>query len=172
MTIHIRRIRADEGPHLRALRLHALANAPMAYGSTLADEQGYPDDVWRERAIGASEGCDRATFIAERDRHWVGLATGIAPPDNRQSPGPLLVGMFVDNAVRRLGVGAALIEAVSGWARACGASRLTLWVTSGNDAAVALYHRCGFWLTGVTRPLAHTPALAEFEMIRNLHRCP
>jgi len=26
-----------------------------------------------------------------------------------------------------------------------------------------------FWLTGVTRPLAHTPTLAECEMIWNLH---
>jgi len=166
--MHIRRIRAHEGSHLRALRLHALADAPMAFGSTLAHEQGYPDDVWRGRAIGASEGCDRATFIAERDGRWVGLATGLARPGDRQSPGPLLVGMFVDNTIRRLGVGVALVEAVSEWARACGASHLTLWVTSGNDAAMALYHRCGFRLTSVTRPLAHTPTLAECEMIRNL----
>ena len=168
MTPQIRRIRADEGPLLRVLRLRALADAPMAYGSTLAHEQGYTADLWRERAVGASRGCDRATFIAERDGHWVGLATGLARFEDRQSPGPLLVGMFVDSTVRRLGVGIVLVEAVSGWARACGASRLTLWVTSGNDPAVALYHRCGFGLTGITRPLAHTPALTECEMILNL----
>jgi GNAT superfamily N-acetyltransferase len=168
MTPHIRRIRADEGPLLRVLRLRALADAPMAYGSSLAHEQAYPAELWRERAVGASGGCDRATFIAEREGHWVGLATGLARFEDRQSPGPLLVGMFVDSTVRRLGVGVALVEAVSGWARACRASRLTLWVTLGNDPAVALYHRCGFGLTGVTRPLAHTPTLTECEMIRNL----
>ena len=168
MTPHIRRIRADEGPQLRALRLRALADAPMAFGSTLAHEQGYPPDLWRERAAGASGGRDRATFIAERDGHWVGLATGLARPEHQQSLEPLLVGMFVDSTIRRLGVGVALVEAVSGWARACGAPRLTLWVTSGNDPAVALYHRCGFRLTGITRPLAHTPTLTEREMIRIL----
>jgi len=168
MTPHIRRIRADEGPLLRALRLRALAEAPMAFGSTLAHEQGYPPDLWRERATGASGGCDRATFIAECDGPWVGLATGIARSEHQQSLEPLLVGMFVDSTVRRLGVGVGLVEAVSGWARACGASRLALWVTSGNDPAVALYHRCGCRLTGIARPLAHTPTLAEREMIRNL----
>ncbi len=53
---HIRRIRSDEGPKLRALRLHALAEAPTAFGSTLAVEQAFSDAVWRERAIGASLG--------------------------------------------------------------------------------------------------------------------
>jgi len=153
---------------LRALRLRALAEAPMAFGSTLAHEQGFADDVWRERAAGASMGCDRATFIAERDNQWVGLATGLAHPDDRENAGPRLIGMFVDSTARRLGVGGALIEAVAALARACGAAHLTLWVTSGNDPAVALYQRCGFRPTGVTRPLAHTPSLAECEMIRDL----
>jgi GNAT superfamily N-acetyltransferase len=165
---HIRRIRADEGPRLRALRLRALAEVPMAFGSTLAREQGFADDVWRERTVGASVGCDRATFIAERDNQWVGLATGLARQDDPENAGPLLVSMFVDGTARRLGVGSALIEAVAAWARACGAARLTLWVTSGNDPAVALYQRCGFRATGVTRPLAHTPSLAECEMIQDL----
>ena len=153
---------------MRALRIRALAEAPMAFGSTLAREQGFADDVWRERAVGASVGCDGATFIAERDNEWVGLATGLAREDDPEPAGPLLIGMFVDGTARRLGVGSALIEAVAAWARACGAARLALWVTSGNDPAVALYQQCGFRPTGVTRPLAHTPSLAECEMIRDL----
>ena len=41
-TMEIRRIRADEGLRLRALRLHALGDLPTAYGSTLATEELYP----------------------------------------------------------------------------------------------------------------------------------
>jgi hypothetical protein len=74
----------------------------MAFGSTFAHEQGSADDVWRERAVGASVGCDRATFIAERDNQWVGLATGLARQDDPKNAGPLLVGMFVDGTARRL----------------------------------------------------------------------
>ena len=95
MTPQVRRIRADEGPRLRALRLHALADAPMAFGSTLAREQGYSDEVWHERATGASAGCGRATFIAERGEQWVGLATGLDGANGSESTGPVLVAMFV-----------------------------------------------------------------------------
>jgi len=76
--------------------------------------------------------------------------------------------MFVDSAARRVGVGIALVEAVSEWVRKCGALRLSLWGTAGNNPAVTLYTRCGFRPTGVTRPLAHTPTLSEGEMIRDL----
>jgi len=48
--MEIRRIRADEGLRLKALRLRALADSPMAFGSTLAREQAYPDALWHERA--------------------------------------------------------------------------------------------------------------------------
>jgi GNAT superfamily N-acetyltransferase len=168
MNPSVRRIRADEWPRLRALRLHALAEAPMAFGSTLAHEQAFPDDLWAERAAGGAAGCARATFIAEREEQWVGLATGLGRPDDPGDPGPLLIGMFVDRSVRRCGVAVALIESVTTWAQACGAARVSLWVTAGNEPAAALYRRCGFEPTGSSRPLAHTPALAEREMVRRL----
>jgi len=44
----------------------------MAFGSTLAREQAFPDDVWHERAAGGASGADRVTFIAERHDRWVG----------------------------------------------------------------------------------------------------
>ena len=48
MTARVRQIRADEGPRLRALRLRALADSPWAFGSTLAREAAFLDDVWQE----------------------------------------------------------------------------------------------------------------------------
>jgi GNAT superfamily N-acetyltransferase len=166
--ITIRRIRSDEEPLLRTLRLRALAEAPTAYGSTLAREQDSPDVLWRDRAVGASVGCHSATFIAEQDGQWLGLATGLARTEDPENTDPLLVGMFVDGTARRLGLGVALVEAVASWARACGASHLKLSVTSGNAPAAALYLRCGFRPTGAARPLSHTPALNECEMVRAL----
>ena len=162
----IRRIRADEGLALRALRLHALADTPTAFGSTLAREEAYPESVWHERAAGAAMGDDRVTFIAEHDGRWIGLATGLA--DTPGTDGPVLVGMFVDAAERRHHVGQALVEAVIGWARARRDSRLFLWVTATNAPAIALYERCGFRTTGESRPLGHTPTLAEVCMARDL----
>jgi GNAT superfamily N-acetyltransferase len=158
MTLQVRRIHDDEWQPLRALRLRALADAPMAFSSSLAREEGFSDDLWRERAIAGAAGADRVTFIAESDGRWVGLATGLLPG----APGsdvtvPTLVGMFVDRSARRQGAGAALIEQIAAWVRERGESRLALWVTSSNEAAIALYRRCAFQATGATRPLAHTP---------------
>jgi GNAT superfamily N-acetyltransferase len=168
-NLEIRQIRAGEGLRLRTLRLHALADAPTAFGSTLAREAAFPESVWHERAAGGAGGGDRITLVAEQDGRWVGLVTGLAedPEDPKQS-GPVLGGMFVDGTERRHGVGAMLVEGVAAWARARGAARLSLWVTSSNESAIALYRKCGFRPTGETKPLAHTPTLAELRMVRDL----
>jgi GNAT superfamily N-acetyltransferase len=165
----IRRIRPDEGPRLRTLRLQALADAPMAFGSTWAREKAFPERVWHERAAGAASGVDRATFVAERGGQWIGLATGLAEePDTAAGAGPVLVGMFVDAAERRRHVGLALVEAVADWAWSRGAGRLFLWVTATNAPALGLYRRCGFRPTGEARPVGHTPSLSELRMVRDL----
>jgi GNAT superfamily N-acetyltransferase len=166
MTLTVRRIRADEGLQLRALRLRALADSPMAFGSTLAREEAFAEPMWHERAAGGASGGDRVTFIAERDGRWIGLATGLA--DDPDGSRPVLVGMFVDPAERGHRVGVALVDAVTAWARTRGAARLSLWVTSTNTPAIALYDRCGFRATGEARPLGHTPSVTEVRMVRDL----
>jgi GNAT superfamily N-acetyltransferase len=167
-TVEIRRIRADEGLRLRELRLHALATAPMAFGSNLAREQAFPESAWHERAADGATGSDRATFIAEDAGRWIGLATGVARHPEGPAHSPMLVGMFVDSTQRGRGVGAALVERVTEWAHALAAPHLYLWATSTNRPAVALYERCGFSPTGETRPLEHTPSLREILMRRTL----
>ena len=136
----------------------------MAFGSTLAREQAFTDDVWRERAQRGACG-DNVTFVAEHGGRWLGLATGLArDPDVPDDPRPELVGMFVSREARGQGVGAALVDAVVQWARARRASGLTLWVTATNAPALALYERCGFRRTGECRPLDHSPAVDSIRM--------
>jgi GNAT superfamily N-acetyltransferase len=166
MTVEIRRVRPYEGLRLRALRLRALADAPIAFGSTLTREEAFADTVWHERAMAGAAGGDRATYVAEEGDRWIGMATGLV--DERDAPDASLVGMFVDPDARGRGIGRALVEAVAGWARSGGAPRLYLWVTSTNDAALGLYIRCNFRSTGKAKPLDHTPALTELEMVRPL----
>jgi GNAT superfamily N-acetyltransferase len=168
MNTQIRRIRADEWSEMRSLRLHALADAPTAYGSTLALEQSYSEEVWRERSLGTSSGCERATFVAERDGTWIGMVTGLANQQGETKQSTLLVAMFVATFARREGTGVALVDALTSWARDCGASQIALWVTSDNNPAVSLYQRCGFRLTGVSKSHAHAPGLTEREMVRRL----
>src|SRR5262245_17426732 len=165
----IRRLRADEGLALRALRLAALADSPMAYGSTFAREDAYPAAVWHERAAAGAAGGNVVTMVAEHEGRLVAMATGLATgPETQDGSHPTMVGVFVERASRRQCVGVALIEAIVDWAQARGAARLTVWITATNAPADALYRRCGFHLTGATKPNAHTPTLLELEMTRNL----
>ena len=168
MVPQIRRIRADEWREMRSLRLRALAEMPTAYGSTLAEEQAYSDDVWQERTLGASSGYDRATFIAECEGMWLATVTGLAKQFGLANGVPLLVAMFVAASARRQGMGIGLVDTVSSWARECGANQIALSVESGNGPAVAFYQRCGFRFTGEERPVAHTPTLIERQMVKHL----
>lgn len=169
MSPTIRRIRPNEGPSLRAFRLGALADAPMAFGSTLAREEAFASDLWCERAAHGASGADRVIFVAEQDGRWLGIATGLASdPDVPDDPRPELVGMFVCSEARGRGIGAALVSAVVGWAGQRPATSLCLWVTASNDPAVALYEKCGFRRTGESKPLAHSPSLTLFRMERDL----
>jgi GNAT superfamily N-acetyltransferase len=162
MGLAVRRVRADEASRLRALRLRALADAPWAFGSTLAREEALAEQVWRERAAQGAAGETAVTYVAEDADRWIGMATGLV---TETEPARLdLVGMFVEPAARGRGVGGALVEAVLAWARARGAGGLYLWVTTTNRAAITLYERCGFRPTGATKPLDHTPTLLEQEM--------
>jgi GNAT superfamily N-acetyltransferase len=135
----IRRIRRDEGAELRVLRLRALADAPMAFGSTLAGEAAFSDEAWRERAQRGASGTDGATFVAELEGRWMGIATGLphdpdAPDDPRRARR-----LFVSREARGHRIGGALVNAVVDWARERQADGLGLWVTTTNRPAIALY---------------------------------
>ena len=169
MKPQIRRIRADESVPLRALRLQAPADAPMAFGSTLAREEAFTDEVWRERARYSAAGQDRVTYVAEDGDRWIGLVTGMKETsDNPRQMRFALVSMFVEPSARGRGIGTALVEAVTGWARERGAARMYLGVTVTNRPAIRLYERCGFRPTGYEKPLDHTPTVLEMEMVREL----
>ena len=155
-TIIVRRIRAEEWEQLRTIRLRALADAPMAFGSTLADEQAQPDAFWRRRAAEGGADNDLATCIAERDGAWVGLGVCVLRAGGAGARPAWVFSMWVDPAVRRQGTAQALLRVLAGWARERGADVLNLHVTETNAPAIALYERLGFRATGARR--AQSPA--------------
>jgi GNAT superfamily N-acetyltransferase len=143
--------------------LRALSDAPLAFGSTLAEEQAFPEDVWVARAVQGAAGEDRVTYVAEQADHWLGIATGLTEGLDK-----VLVGMFVEPAARGRGIGMALVEAVTGWARGRGGARLYLYVTATNDPAIRLYRKCSFRPTGKIKQLEQRPSVDELEMVRDL----
>jgi ribosomal protein S18 acetylase RimI-like enzyme len=155
----VRRLGAHEADLLRDVRLRALGDAPMAFGSTLAREQGYAPQKWERWAAESASGERQAFFIVEPA---AGMATGVI--DDEDSALAHLYAMWVAPEARGTGAGRELVDAVVAWATARGAERLMTSVTEGNAAAAALYAKTGFSDTGRREPLGHsegTVALLE-----------
>jgi ribosomal protein S18 acetylase RimI-like enzyme len=152
-SVIIRGLTAQDWRQLRDARLAALAEAPYAFASTLAREEAFADETWRERA-GSGQ-----TFGAWQDGTIVGLATGLPeePPT-----GWHLVGMWVAPEHRGHGVADQLVGAVCGLAKEAGAVYVTLWVTDVNERARTFYRRLGFVPTGQRQLLR--PGESEEEL--------
>jgi GNAT superfamily N-acetyltransferase len=158
--VRVRRIRADEADSLREIRLRALADTPLAFGSTHAREAAYPPERWQAWARDSAAGAAQATFLAlDGADAPVGLAFAVVDADADADAGlARLYSMWVAPEARGRGAGAALVGAVLDWARTAAARTLRTAVTIGNDPAARLYARAGFRDTGVREPLGHSEA--------------
>src|SRR3954470_22079051 len=155
-SVRIRRVRATEARALRDVRLRALGDEPLAFGSTHAREAAYPDDLWAARARESADGPRQATFFSTGERDDAPLGMAFTVIDTDDSALAHLFAMWVAPEARGTGAGAALVAAVVQWATAHGARTLRTAVTVGNDAAARLYERAGFRDTGVREPLGHS----------------
>lgn len=137
--VEIRAVTADDWRLWRRARLAALAGAPDAYHTRLADWQGPGDreQRWRERLSipGALD------LIAVRSGEPVGIASGVPEPEGTAAT---IISMWVDHAARGSGVGDRLLGTLENWALDRGYSTLRLEVFAGNEHAIGLYRRNGF----------------------------
>jgi ribosomal protein S18 acetylase RimI-like enzyme len=142
--LELRTLTADDWSLWRELRLAALAEAPYAFCSTLAEWQGDGDreDRWRGR-LSVPDAHDLVAFLGGRP---VGMCSGV-PVDGDVSTAEL-ISLWVSPAARGHGVADGLIDAIARWAGARGARTLRLSVRPDNAKATALYLRHGFADTG------------------------
>ncbi|MFJ5988658.1 GNAT family N-acetyltransferase [Lentzea sp. NPDC092896] len=130
MQIH--QVMPDEWELWRDVRLDALASDPEEFGSTLAREQAYTENEWRDRA---AEGLKLVVL----DGRPVALVAATAQPE-----GLYLYSMWVRDSHRGRGVGEALVRTVQKWAAEEGWKIVRLRVYDHNLPARRLYERLGF----------------------------
>jgi ribosomal protein S18 acetylase RimI-like enzyme len=140
VTITIHRLGVGDWLVWRSVRLEALADAPAAFGSTLAEWVDAPDDRWRARIRDVP-----LNLIARLDDRPVGQvgATRTGRPGAVE-----LISMWVSPAARGAGMGDALVDAVISWAASEGATQVELSVKESNGPALPLYVRHGFPVIG------------------------
>jgi ribosomal protein S18 acetylase RimI-like enzyme len=156
---HVRVVSSDDWMLWRELRLTALADAPYAFSSRLADWQGAGDTEarWRRRLDDVP-----LNLIADIEGRAVGIASGVRAGLDQVE----LISMWVDAAARGVGVGTLLIGALIDWAERERAREVLLRVYADNLAAVALYRRNGFERTGVVE--SQLGGKSEWVMLRSL----
>ena len=163
----IRRIRPDDGATYRDLRLRALTDAPLAFGTTLAEATARPRSWWDARVAACSEGTTSALFVAETAAAAGAEAgsIGLAGAERSDVAGEVeVISMWVEPAVRGRGLGRRLLDAASAWASAQDAVALQLWVTEDNAPATRLYQAYGFTFTGDAQAHPSQPGLRELCM--------
>ena len=142
-AVVLRVLTDEDWPEWRELRLAALAQAPEAFSSTLAEWSGASDTEarWRARLAGVAY-----NVVADLGGRTVGMVSCTAPESRRAE----LISRWVAPEARGRGVGDALIGAVARWAADQGAAELFLAVRTANAAAVGLYARNGFSDAGIS----------------------
>ena len=155
--IEVRRIGVEDWSLWLKLRLQALAEAPYAFCSKLADWQGAGDteDRWRGRLSDVP-----LNLVAEWRQVPAGMASGTALNPNGSVE---LISMSVAPFARGRGVGDALVTAVIDWSREQRASTVVLGVLERNQRAVTFYRRHGFVPDGDSAEPAN-----EHRMVRDL----
>jgi GNAT superfamily N-acetyltransferase len=165
--VTIRRFGPDEWQEFRLIRLAALRNAPMAFGSTYEESLALGEIDWRRRL---ENGAMFGAALADVDGP-VGIGGGFVEPGEGAgaAAGTVeLVSMWVRPTARGRGIGSLLVDAVVSWAGTQDARAVHLWVTEGNRSAIRTYERCGFTFTGERQQLPSDPRLTEFGMARRL----
>jgi ribosomal protein S18 acetylase RimI-like enzyme len=164
-SIRIRRFTPREWPAYRALRLRSLADAPKAFGSSLALEESWAQELWMARLMAADVSGRDCPLVAESsgpDSVMLGLLW--AKCDAADAAIVNLFQMWVAPEARGRGAASALVGEAVTWARTIGARLVRLGVVVDNREAIRLYQRKGFRNEGEPAPIRPGSALLEQTM--------
>ena len=163
--ITIEQITRDNLELFKSVRLEALRESPLAFGSTYTKEVAFTDAEWLAR-LERWNGEKGIGFLAMDGEVGCGIAGALV--EGEDGSRATLVSMWTAPAYRKRGVGKMLVTAVLEWAKERGVETVELLVTGINDGAMRFYERLGFVKTGRTQAYPIDPTITEFEMARRV----
>jgi RimJ/RimL family protein N-acetyltransferase len=142
MSEEIRQLDAGDVAAFRALRLAALARHPEAFAASFDEEEALPVGATAERLAHS------AVFGVRVGDRLMAVAGFARPEPLKKRHKGVLWGVYVDEAVRRRGLGRVVVERVIDHARAQ-VAQLHAAVVTGNEPARRLYRALGFRPYGI-----------------------
>jgi RimJ/RimL family protein N-acetyltransferase len=148
MTVEIRHARPEDAATLVQLG----ASVGREEGGWLLNTNGWRSVGEERRYLRALKRYPHAAvFVAEdEDGRLVGRLS-LARDNHPSSHHVADLGLMIASSHRRRGIGRALLEQATSWARDAGVRKLELHVFPWNEAAIALYESFGFEREGVRR---------------------
>jgi RimJ/RimL family protein N-acetyltransferase len=141
VTFAVRPAEPRDAPELKELG-DAVAAEPEGWLATLNGWRSVADERRYLRALRRYP--HAAVFVAEAEDGRVIGRLSLSRDQHPSSRHVADLGLMVDAAHRRRGIGRALLVAAVEWGQAAGVRKLELHVFPWNDAAIALYEDFGF----------------------------
>ncbi len=156
-VLEVKPLLPEQWPLLKAVRLKALADAPEAFATTLAQAQAWPDGEWQGRARRFAADPPAAAYVAFLDGKPCGMVSCYSFQADGHATGSVaeLTAFWVAPERRGQGAAQALIDRVVKWATAQNITAVQAWVTEDGHRAIAFYEKTGFRETGQRQ--AYTP---------------
>jgi ribosomal protein S18 acetylase RimI-like enzyme len=127
------------------LRLEARRTDPAAFPRSYESEAATTQEAWLERFGKYATQSDKSMlFVAARGAE---VAGAVGARINEAGVWELH-GVYVRPAYRKHGIAERLVREATRAIKERGGSRITLMVTEGQGAAIELYKKCGFVMTG------------------------
>lgn len=166
----IRPLRPADVDAYRALRLYALRESSMAFGSSHEEEVAFDQAQFAARL--ADDGPVRM-YGAFVDGDLLGMAGIGREPALKEQHRAFLRSMYVHPRARRLGLGRALLAQVLAVADAMpGVRQVTLTATAGNEPALRLYEAHGFVIYGRAPESLFVDGVYYDDLLMVRHRPP
>ena len=139
--ISITRLSADRWEEYRKIRLEGLKMEPLAFSSSVADEEKAPESLWKERISNH--------IFAQKGSEVVGVIGLLFRPRQKQKHIADIFGLFVKREFRGIGIGDLLLkEAIKIASFREGIMKIELGVIEDQKAAIALYEKNSFQRVG------------------------